>query len=64
MAETKTKEKRVKIRLPRIKGNDRPVFVRVNHYTCYIPRGVEVDVPEFVLKELQRSEDVIAASEA
>lgn len=64
MAETKSKEKMVKIILPIIKGNNGAVYVRVNHYTCRIPRGVEVEVPEYVAKELRRSENAVVAAEA
>ena len=51
MAEKKTEkpaevqgEKTVKIKLPRLKGED-SVFVSVNERTFLIKRGVEVEVP-------------------
>lgn len=59
MAGTKTKETNVdtvKVKLPRIKGAEDPVFVRVNDYTCYIKRGTEVEVPDFVAVALQNQE--------
>lgn len=50
------KEKLVSIRLPLVKENAQPVFVRVNKRTWGIPRGVTVEVPECVVKILEESE--------
>ncbi|MBR1567056.1 MAG: hypothetical protein IJ649_09855 [Oscillospiraceae bacterium] len=49
-------EKMVTIRLPILKENNAPVFVRVNHRTWGIPRGVPVEVPECVVEVLNNSE--------
>lgn len=49
-------EKKVTIRLPLLKENNAPVFVRVNRRTWGIPRGVPVEVPECVAKVLEQSE--------
>lgn len=59
MAEKAVKEsaeKTVKIRLPRIPGQD-DQFVGVNGKTFLIKRGVEVEVPESVAKVLRQSEE-------
>ena len=49
-------EKLITIRLPITKENDGPVFVRVNHRTWGIPRGVTCEVPECVVEVLNNSE--------
>ena len=51
--------KKVKILLPRIKGETADVFVSVNNYTCVIKRGVEVEVPEFVAEVLKHQEEML-----
>lgn len=50
-----TKEKTVKIKLPRMK--DEPdMFVSVNERTWLIKRGVEVEVPECVAEVIRNGE--------
>ena len=57
MSETKKKEiKKVKIKLPKIKGEAEDVFVSVNNYTFLIKRGEEVEVPVFVKEVLDHQE--------
>lgn len=51
--------KKVKIILPRIKGETADVFVSVNNYTCVIKRGVEVEIPEFVKEVLDHQEEML-----
>ena len=53
------KEKMVKIRIPRTKKDEEDVFVSVNHYTCIIKRGVEVEVPDFVAEVLRHQEEML-----
>ena len=56
----KTNEvKKVKIKLPKIKGETADVFVSVNNYTCVIKRGVEVEVPVFVKEVLDHQEEML-----
>ena len=59
MSETKKNVKKVKIRLPRIKGEPEDVFVSVNNYTCVIKRGQEVEVPVFVKEVLDHQEQML-----
>ena len=63
MAEAKkteeTKEKLVKIRIPRIKANQEDVFVSVNERTWMIKRGVEVEVPECVAEVIRHQEEML-----
>jgi hypothetical protein len=60
MSETKKKEiKKVKIKLPKIKGETDDVFVSVNNYTCVIKRGEEVEVPVFVKEVLDHQEKML-----
>ena len=64
MSETKKKEtKKVKIKLPKIKGRTDDVFVSVNNYTCMIKRGEEVEVPVFVKEVLDHQEEMLAKIE-
>lgn len=49
-------EKTVKIRLPRISKENPNEFVSVNERTWWVPRGIEVEVPECVAAALQSSE--------
>ena len=61
MSETKKNEvKKVKIKLPKIKGEPEDVFVSVNNYTCVIKRGEEVEVPVFVKEVLDHQEKMQA----
>ena len=63
MAETKkteeTKEKLVKIRIPRTRANQEDVPVWVNNRSWLIKRGVEVEVPECVAEVLQHQEEML-----
>lgn len=57
-APKKETEKKVKIKLPRVKGED-SVFVSVNERTWLIQRGVEVEVPECVEEVLRMQERML-----
>ena len=60
MAENKKNEvKKIKIKLPKIKGETDDVFVSVNNYTCVIKRGEEVEVPAFVKEVLDHQEKML-----
>lgn len=60
MSETKKNEmKKIKIKLPKIKGETDDVFVSVNNYTCVIKRGEEVEVPAFVKEVLDHQEKML-----
>lgn len=64
MAETKTevketKEKMVKIRIPRTKADQEDEFVSVNMRTWIVKRGVEVEVPECVAEVLRHKEEMM-----
>lgn len=60
MSETKKSAiKKVKIKLPKIKGEMDDVFVSVNNYTCVIKRGEEVEVPVFVKEVLDHQEKML-----
>ena len=60
MAETKKNViKKIKIKLPKIKGETDDVFVSVNNYTCVIKRGEEVEVPVFVKEVLDHQEKML-----
>ena len=49
-------EELVTIRLPLLRDDQRDVFVRVNHRTWLIKRGVAVQVPKCVQEVLENSE--------
>jgi hypothetical protein len=57
--EVKNEVKKVKIRLPKIKGESDDVFVSVNQYNCVIKRGVEVEVPVFVKEVLDHQDEML-----
>lgn len=66
MAETKntapkaeTKEKMVKIKIPRISKEQEDVPVWVNDRSWLIKRGVEVEVPECVAEVLKHQEEML-----
>lgn len=59
MSETKKNMKKVKIKLPKIKGQTEDVFVSVNNYTCVIKRGVEVEVPAYIKEVLDHQEEML-----
>ena len=64
MAENKKNEiTKVKIKLPKIKGQTDDVFVSVNNYNCVIKRGEEVVVPEFVKEVLDHQEKMLETIE-
>ena len=53
---TKKEIKTVKIRLPRTRKDDPDKTVGINGVIYKIKRGVTVEVPEVVAKEIERSE--------
>lgn len=57
--ENKTKEKMVKVRIPRTKADQEDVFVSVNNRTWLIKRGETVEVPECVAEVLRHQEEVL-----
>ena len=60
MSEVKKNEiKKIRIKLPKIKGETDDVFVSVNNYTCVIKRGEEVEVPVFVKEVLDHQERML-----
>lgn len=59
----KEAEKLVKIKLPRVKGED-AVFVSVNERTWLVKRGIEVEVPECVEEVLRHQEEMQEQAEA
>lgn len=64
MSENKKNEvKKVKIKLPKIKGQSDDVFVSVNNYNCVIKRGEEVTVPVFVKEVLDHQEKMLETIE-
>ena len=64
MSESKKNEiKKVKIKLPKIKGESDDVFVSVNNYSCIIKRGEEVEVPVFVKEVLDHQEKMLESIE-
>ena len=54
-----TKEKTVKIRIPRTKADQEDVPVWVNDRSWIIKRGVEVDVPACVAEVLRHQEEML-----
>lgn len=65
MAETKenkqaeTKEKMVKVKIPRTRKDQEDVDVFVNMRSWRIQRGVEVEVPECVAEVLKHQEEML-----
>ena len=53
-----TKEKLVKIRIPKTKENQGDVYVSVNDRNWLIKRGVEVEVPECVAEVLLHQQEM------
>lgn len=53
---TVTKEKMVKIKIPFTKLEKDDVYVAINGRSWLIKRGVEVEVPECVVKVIENSE--------
>lgn len=56
MSNTNKAVKKVKIRLPITRTEKEPVYVACNGHPYRIKRGVEVEVPEHIVKILQASE--------
>lgn len=56
MAETVKKNKKVKIYIPYVRGEDPALFVGVNGETYLIKRGEYVEVPEYVAEVVSHSE--------
>lgn len=46
---------KVKIKLPRAKNSGKGLYVNVNDYNCWIPRGQVVEVPRCVYDVIQNS---------
>ena len=59
-----TKEKTVKIRIPKERGNDSDVYVSVNERSWLINRGVEVEVPECCAEVLRNQEIALEKADA
>lgn len=57
--EAATKEKLVRIRLPKMRADQDDVRVWVNQRSWQIQRGVEVDVPECVAEVLRNKEKAL-----
>lgn len=56
MATTK-KEGYKKIHLPRARrGEERDLFVGINGVNYIVPKGIDVEVPDFVYDEIMRSQ--------
>lgn len=64
MSTVAEKEKMVKIRLPKERGNDADVYVSVNERTWLIKRGVEVEVPECCAEVLRNRELALEKADA
>ena len=62
MAEPKTESvKKVKYTAPRARnGEEKDLFVAVNGVNYLIPKGKTVELPEFVVEEIQRAEAAAA----
>lgn len=56
-ADPELKSQMVRIRIPRSRTNNAPVYVALNDYNAMIPRGVEVSVPKYVYLHLQECLD-------
>lgn len=56
------KSQMVRIRIPRSRSNNAPVYVALNDYNAMIPRGVEVSVPKYVYLHLQECLDADEAA--
>lgn len=57
--ETETKEKLIKIRIPRTRKDEEDVFVSVNERTWLIKRGVDAEVPECVAEVIRHREEAL-----
>ena len=54
--------KMVKIKIPLTRTETEPVYVAVNGKAFMIKRGVEVEVPDYVVEVLQHKEEMLAVS--
>ena len=54
-----SKEKMVKVKIPKVRANQEDVFVSVNERTWLVKRGVEVEVPECVAEVLKHQEEML-----
>ena len=61
-ADPELKSQMVRIRIPRSRANNAPVYVALNDYNAMIPRGVEVSVPKYVYLHLQECLDADEAA--
>ena len=61
-ADPELKSQMVRIRIPRSRTNNAPVYVALNDYNAMIPRGVEVSVPKYVYLHLQECLDADEAA--
>lgn len=61
---SETKEKMVKIRIPRDRKDEADVYVSVNEREWLIKRGVEVEVPECVAEVLRNQEIALEKADA
>lgn len=59
MADIKTKEKMVTVKIPRVRKDQPDTFVSVNKRTWQIKPGVEVQVPECVAEVLVHQEEML-----
>ncbi|MEE1050024.1 MAG: hypothetical protein U0M60_21695 [Clostridia bacterium] len=64
MATETVKTKMVKIRLPLTRTETKDEYVAVNGKSYQIKRGVDVEVPDYVAKAIQDSEDMLSISMA
>lgn len=64
MATETVKTKMVKIRLPLTRTETKDEYVAVNGKSYQIKRGVDVEVPDYVAKVIQDSEDMLSISMA
>lgn len=58
------KPKMVKIRLPLTRAEQDDVYVAINGKSYLIKRGVEVEVPESVVRVLEHREEMLAMAMA
>ena len=56
---SETKQKMVKIKIPRERADQEDVFVSVNMETFLIKRGVYVEVPDYVAEVLEHQEEML-----
>lgn len=64
MATETNKIKKVKIRLPLTRAETNDEYVAVNCKSFQIKRGVDVEVPDYVVTTIQDSEDMLSKSMA